>query len=397
MNRLDELSDNGEKARFAGRVDEAVLFYEEAYRLAIQLNVENKAIEFGLETISNLIYLGNDIKALNFIVEIHQNFDDKIENGDFIWLKLRYWTVLRRTNPLYDRLLESLEHLKLYSRQRNNQIISTVFIYFSWLYYDIGEFEESIVFSEKSWSMYDDDDEHEVVKHTISEFAFLANLKVQNLTAAERWLDLYCKEESDLYAKKVDELIAKINLSLYKGSSNQERTLLCVKLEDAISGFSEISGLVRAKIVLFRMYLLKLSLGDPIHALHPAKRILLDRKGIKHMQSFVYTSEKNLMRIDYRIACLRFILNIDPVDDYWYQFKQDPPIVLDLTDLKEIKNRIRKVKEAIKYAESYAADLDLKFKCTINLEDVQRRKDRLNEIITSLGFDELDSDFKALL
>lgn len=189
MNRLDELTERGREARFAGRVDEAALYYEEAYKLAIQLKLEDETIAIGLNLINNLVYLFNNQKALNFIIEILKLNTEFKSKEYYIWLKLRYFSVLYRTKPSYDRLLNLLKDVENVAKENNNLIISAVFVHYSLFFNRTGQFEKSILYSEMAWSNYSSN-YIEIVKYSICVEALFSNLKIGNLKAAERWLSL---------------------------------------------------------------------------------------------------------------------------------------------------------------------------------------------------------------
>jgi hypothetical protein len=126
-------------------------------------------------------------------------------------------------------------------------------------------------------------------------------------------------------------------------------------------------------------------LKDPFDNLNSAKRILMDKTIYSYTKnSILCLYDRNLLRIDYRLACLRYSVNIEPVDDFWYQFSQDFSTFTPNYDMNEIYFRIKKVVQAINYAKILANDLDERFKCTFRMEEILKREERLNEITSNL-------------
>jgi hypothetical protein len=76
MNRLDELEEKGREATNSAKDLEAAMYYEEAYRLAIDMQLDTKISKLGMSAIHCNVYNGNLLKTLTLILELKSKYEN---------------------------------------------------------------------------------------------------------------------------------------------------------------------------------------------------------------------------------------------------------------------------------------------------------------------------------
>jgi hypothetical protein len=136
--------------------------------------------------------------------------------------------------------------------------------------------------------------------------------------------------------------------------------------------------------VRVRTILLQTDFGDPVNVANAARFRL--RQAFVGEPDLQTRFDRVLLIADYRLACVRYLLGLPPVDDKWYQQPQKPPELLPshFTEA-EFKKRVQLTDRSIRSAMKQAVHLDTCFQCTWRQEEVQKRSERLNEVVNAVN------------
>jgi tetratricopeptide (TPR) repeat protein len=235
-----------------------------------------------------------------------------------------------------------------------------------------GRWDEALVHFERAVAEYDST-AGGATKFWTAYLAVDCCLILQRLNAAEDWIKaIYDKSEWDEgWDKAIRSFQASSRLSLARArhAPYSEMSRLLRELEELSSGIDESILCDKIRNQRLRVAALDPAGGDPIRSTHPSRNVSRDfsSKQLNCHSRF----DQTLLILDYRLACLRFAVNIAPVDDEFD--KKPPPLELALVEQPDFGLRLRKANAALRAARSRATKLDKMLQCDWRTKEVEAR------------------------
>ena len=271
----------------------------------------------------------------------------------------------------------------------------------------IGDDEKSLEFGEKSSAAYEkgkqdgSSTQYGSSSHRSAYLlnGFYAQLSVGGTDKAAQWLDGIERElrRSPCPNCKLNWLNAKIDLGL---ASARPLTELKAQVREAELQGSHLQITPYTNFIHVRVLLLDPGNGDPYDKGHPAYLALsrrLDGDSVDLATRYL----RSLLTLDHRLAALRFIVGIPPVDDLYYATPQrlvgsktavfslqalnlaqrhSNKIETKATSWLDFKKRTEKAQASVHRAMAYAKQMDELLECSWRQSCVEGRKKRINEI-----------------
>jgi hypothetical protein len=245
-----------------------------------------------------------------------------------------------------------------------------------------GKREIALTEYELAWSKYNDNDGG-YVKFGKAFLAGIDNLWIGKVDAAQRWCHLLGQTEIDWPSSRCQWYLLNTEIALYRRDwrEAEKAATQSEKKADLIQGCEITAG---SHFLRVRTILLQPELGDPIKTTNPARFRL--RQAFVGKPDLEIRCDRVLLIADYRLACIRYLLRMPPVDDRWYQQPQEHPEILpsNFTE-SEFKRRVQLTERSICSAMRQATYLDNCFQCTWRQEQVQKRSERLNDLVIAVN------------
>ncbi|HYN25500.1 MAG TPA: hypothetical protein VES69_10705, partial [Pyrinomonadaceae bacterium] len=251
------------------------------------------------------------------------------------------------------------------------------------LLYQQGRFDEALAQVELAWARYNDTG---YFKSGFADEAIRYNLKLGQIQSAKHWSELLITQEREsqsVMEKRECRLLKRHAQFLFAlwDQRYAEADIQVKELEQELEGTQAIGWWSICREFRIRSLLLQSRYGDPLLQSHPARALLTRRS--EENKTVHYFYERFRLLIDYRLAALRFALGIEPADDYWYTRKQVLSIKSKITGHSNFQDRIFRVRHSCEKALRQALYLDHCFQCDWRQNEIQRRIERLDEIVAA--------------
>jgi hypothetical protein len=358
------------------RSHDAAVTFEQAKQIAKEYSLSREAAEAGVWAAISWHEACCPIKALNLLIEILSGSDVDLDVMDSWRARKRRFLITLCYSPELEKLEKLLENLKLFQQEHPQLPIADVYQNEALLRMVQGRWKDALTKYELAWSTYDDEG---YVKHSKAFNAGLCNLYLDKHESTQRWCQLLKKTDTEFPASQCSHYILDAEMSLYlkKWAEAENYATQAENKADLIQE-SEVS--YRARFLKIRTLLLQNSLRDPAQTSDPARyRLRQKHVGKPDLHA---TYKRALLLADYRLACVRYVVRIQPVDDLWYRQPQQIPTKLPANFKKsDFQKRVQLVDRCIRYAMRQAKHLDDCFQCTWRQEEVQQRLERLYELV----------------
>ena len=206
-------------------------------------------------------------------------------------------------------------------------------------------------------------------------------LGTRNLELARQWLKAAESESAKHPCRNCDRLVAEAEIEclLFSGADYERVRSAYRRYLDQLS---RINGIHDLDETIVRVELLNGDRGDPGESSHPARRQMLLKRPGPHCLPQMYW--RSLISTDYHLACLRYCVGIDAVDDGYYTIPQSVPIQCVPMDGEGFDDRVRRARLAVERTMKHAKTLDGWLECDWRQKSVESRRKRLEEIATAV-------------
>ncbi|MFH1345643.1 MAG: hypothetical protein ABIL01_31225 [Pseudomonadota bacterium] len=289
------------------------------------------------------------------------------------WLcrKLRF-KIFLDWEPIKRNLREILEDLEKFQRSADFSEHDLHFMH-AHLSAARGAWAESLAYCESGIAVYDDD--RGGFKRI--GFAYLALeccILLRRIAAAEDWIKAIRSEvewnEGWNRSIEIYQAAGRLKLARARREPVAEIRRLFREFDDLCRTVGDAEMKHELYCERVRTGLLDPDEGDPSRLVHPSRnacRNFSPKKTTCHSRF-----DHSLLVLDYRIACLRFIVGIHPIDDEFYE--GTPPLeIFGLFDKSRFDQQLNKVRSALRCAQVRAVKLDLMLECDWRTNEIQKR------------------------
>jgi hypothetical protein len=375
MSLYDDYVKDGDKSYRNGHYRESALAHEQARKVAKDFGMKREAFESGFWAAHSWENAGEILRALQVYMELLQAIPSEADSLD-VWRAKKHSYEIRFFHfPQLATLERQLTDLEQLLREVPNLPPADGSLLRANLLAAQGQWAAQLNCLERGWQEYNG---HGNYKYDYAANAISANLAVNNLTAAQRWAVLLAETETNYPVSRAAYAKAQIYLALYQQqpAQAQEHLSELERLNDDLQS----AGINRATIALqIRCYLLQPALGDPQQRLHSARRRFAERVQGKPEVFDIY--DRYLLRLDYRIASVRWALSVAAVDDVYYTQAQDLSCFNPRCAVEDIQQRIKRARRAVNCALDSARYLDDCFECSWRQQVIHDREQRLQALI----------------
>ena len=375
---FQKLYEEAIKLYIQGRSHDAAVLFERTQQIAkkykmLQENFKSKV--WAAITWHESYYITN---AYNLLLDIVNYGDRHLDSIDRWKVKRRQFYLSIDFDPQLNKLLEHLENLRQFKEDYSDIPVAD-------FYQDQGHFlrikgnwRDSLKQYELSWSEYISQENYKWDK---AYYAAFCNLKLGDLKNAQYWCDILENTEINLPISRWAFWTLKANIFLYGGKwQKAENSIIEAENKSQIIQIHYYQN--QSLLLRVRTLLLQLEYGDILNRKHPARFRFKNFQEKSSEKLDLHTKyDRILLIVDYYLACLRYILRIPPVDDYWYQYPhQVPTIFPSNVDLSEFQKRAKLTQRAINKAMKQGKYLDDYLGCNWRQQEVQERQRRLEEL-----------------
>ena len=220
-------------------------------------------------------------------------------------------------------------------------------------------------------------DEPGYILHGFAHSASLAALRLGRFSAARDWIRLVSSTTFDRKYVRFTADLAKFALA----RAECDLSSLYAQLNAINAAPSNIDNFyIERQIARFWCAVLDRNEGDPDTRDHPARRLLSQMPITSDdlPKCFDYT----LAVLDYRLACLRFSVDLPQNDDQWQA--ADPVEALSVDNTNDVTRRLKRAKIVAQGVMKRAEYLDRAFECDWRTQDVLKRTKVIEDIASAL-------------
>lgn len=378
MSTFDDLDMDARNAYRNGHYREAALGFEQARIVAKNWDMKKEDFASGFWAAHSWQWAGEILRALGGYMELLKTIPIEAETLDVWRIRKCSYEIRRLFFPELSVLERQVAELEKIMQEYPSLPPADASLLRADLSKAQGQWATQLAYLERGWQEYNGEGYY---KYIYAYNALYANLALHRLFAAQRWCSLLEQTNADSPVSRAAHIAAQIDVAFYQQYYEIAHDLL-IPLERVTEDLQH-AGAARTLIKLqIRCFLLQSTLGDPQKPLHPARRRFAEWIMGKPTVFDIYN--RFLLRVDYRLACVRWGLSIEAVDDKYYTQAQN----LDTAQLRcsfdEIQQRIQQAQRALACAMRYATELDRRFECSWRQQEIQERTLRLNNLIACL-------------
>ena len=371
--RYQSLYDEAHKYYRQGRKHDAAIAFEQARRIARETLLPNEAFSAGVWAAWSWVLAGYYTRAFSLLLDLLRDEPDTASLYHR-WIARTMAIDISFSNaPDLPKLQQRLENLRAFFQEHPSLPEADIYQLTGELLAHQGQWAAALEQYELAWAKYNDSG---YVKWGKAESAAYCNLRLGRLESAQRWCDLLEKTDTDHTQSRLDWLILRAEIAFARGDwpAAQEHAAAAEAKSELIQTNEQ-----GALDVSVRALLLRPDSGDPCRRRHPAHFRLRQKPAYRPNVFGKYN--RWLLLLDFRLAALRCLLRIPPVDDKWYARPQRLPAALpDSFDQRAFRRREKLAHRALHRAMQQAQYLDNAFQCRWRQEDVARRQERLAEM-----------------
>lgn len=358
-----------------GRYDEAALVFRRAAAAALDIGNQAAWFEYTVWAALAKTEQGDLLAAMRLLLEARSQEPNDAPQYEAWLARKGQFEITFACAPELPRLQLLLQELQNYGA-RNHVPAADIECVEAELLLARGFWAKSLVCSESAWTKHDGKG---TVKYGIACCAMAAATRLGHTAVAHEWLVVLQGCGNDNFSDKAFRN-AEENLKLAlaeKGSFATVEPLLRTLADHAIS--LQVNSITdRLRELSTRVHLLDALAGDPCSRHHPARSTLRQRPANRNSVFDRYAAR--LLVLDYRLAALRFVVGIPPVDDLYYSCPQQTSLPAPPKQIALIRKRLAKAHAAASWVRIYARHLDDVLECDWRQREIQARCTRINDI-----------------
>lgn len=360
-----------------GRFAEAGVLYGQLCNDAKKAGEDEFAFQLGLDESQSLLRSGKPLGALNRLLSMESW--EAPDHESLCQMREEIFNLLRLYNPDKTQLETRLAELESLARNALDGVVADFWLYEFLFLEDQGKDEKALNATELAWSERGAETMNHA--HAIASNGCLANLRLNRRAQAENWIKIMERDgETECPGYRADLADSSAELALYDGRAEdafhyaQQSRRVAMEYADMKRVHDAIEKQVRAR-------LLDATNGDPgdrrSGVIDVLKQVLPGKRSVQLEFSF------SLLILDIRLAAVRWAVGMQPAEDFWYQSPQVVASELRV-EKDEVIRRIDKTKAAIRRTNKIARRVDQAFGCDWRQEMVNRRRERLQEVVSHL-------------
>lgn len=358
---------------------DAAVAFEQARQVAKEYGLAQEAAEAGVWAAISWHEVSRPVKTLSLLMEI-LSADTDLDVMDRWRARKRFFLISLLYSPELEKLQRQCEKLQQFQQEYPQLPISDVHQDIGYLLAFQGKWQDALSEYELAWSKRTDDG------YTNKEKAHRAgfyNLLLDKIEATQRWCQLLGQTETEWPSSRCVWHVLNSEIALYQ-EDWQKAEEYATQAENKADFIQDAESSYDACFLRVRTVLLQANLGDPTQTNNLARYRL--RQPYVGKPDLHTKYARALLVADYRLACVRYILRIPPVDDRWYRQPQQPPTHIPPNFKKsDFQKRVQLTERSIRYAMRQAKHLDTCFQCTWRQEEAQKRFERLNELVSCVN------------
>jgi hypothetical protein len=376
MSRFQDIYYEAQELYKKDRKYDAAVTFEQARRIAKEYLMPAEAAEAGVWAAISWAEAAHPFKAYGLLMEILSTAEDDLDPLD-LW-RAKKWVlgISLHFSPELAKLQRRLDALVQFQEEYPEFPIADVYQLTGYLRQHRGQWEAGLAEWELAWKEPNDTG---YTKDDKAKYAAQCNLRIGNVSAAQRWCDLLGETETELPGSRISWYTLQANLALYRGDYAQAEAHATIAEEKQEMVQYGAGG---PFVIRVRTLLLQPDLGDPAYPRHPARFRL--RQPFQGKPDVFEIYNRALLVADYRLACVRYCLGVPPVDDDWYQQPQQLPTHLPADfQLSDFQRRVQFACRGIHLAQKQAVYFDGCFQCHWRQAEVQQRQTRLDQLVNA--------------
>jgi tetratricopeptide (TPR) repeat protein len=380
MTEYDSFESQAAEAYQRGRYQEAALFHEQALRIARDQSMTVEAFSTGLRLATSWKLAGYPLRALAILTELFSALPNNVAHSDLWSGRVQLFRIGCAHKPEIEALRKQLDQLCSMHTQAGTGSDSDVHYLAGCLYESQGDWSTAIVEFERALSGRRS--LNRLMIFQIVAQAVRVCLRLAQRVEAGRFCELLGQTEAYFDESRVAHTEAQLRLACWDGDLSAIDRYLS-RLTDFVYALQRPTWSRQLLHWQVRAALLRQDLGDPLSLSHPARALMTTRMRGAWEAPDRYA--RSLLRIDYRLACLRFALGLTPHEDLFDHALSDLPSQPSIAMLSphEIQHRVNLIRRALQAGTRYAAFLDQCFDCTWRQEEVKGRWARLASLSTN--------------
>ncbi|HIK11021.1 MAG TPA: hypothetical protein IGS52_12255 [Oscillatoriaceae cyanobacterium M33_DOE_052] len=376
MSRFQDIYNEASELYRKNREYDAAVTFEQARQIAKADQMPAEAAEAGVWAAISWAGAAHPLRAYSLLMTILSSEEDDLEILD-CW-RAKKWALDTTFHffPHLDKLQQRLEALTQFQQEYPHLPIADLYQLTGYLLREQGQWAAALEQYELAWDAFDDQG---YLKYEKAYYAAWCNLYLGKRAAAQRWCDWLGETQTDWPQNRVRWYEQQAHLALYSGDYDQAESHATQAEEKSEMIQSGAGGPFEVRV---RTLLLQRDLGDPAHPRHPARFRL--RQRFQGKPNVFDVCGRALLVADYRLACVRYCLDVPPVDDLWYQQPQQIPTRLPPNFHEaDFQQRLQLARRGLKLAHKQAAHLDGCFQCHWRQVEVAQRQTRLDELVNT--------------
>lgn len=373
--RHSRLIHEAEGLRTKGRFHDAAVVREQALRIAQEYKMENEIYSGRVWSAHYWEMAGNPNRAMSLLIDARSNEPIRALAHDKWVARKRILEIgffqIQPDIVLARKRLDDL--IKFHQANRQLPLHDLPNIYGKF-FFSQGDWRQSLEKLEVSWTKWDGSG---YVKWEIAVKASVSCLHLARLQEAQEWCRLLELTERHLVGSRLGLHFLTSTIALYCGK--YEQAIRAAERAEQVADTVQYFFRANVNFLRVRTFLLNIDYGDPILENHPSRFRLAQELRKRHFWNEKF--ERLKLLVDYRLATVRYVVGMQPVDDLWYQQQQIIPTQLPTHfDYDDYNMRVFRTKRAIRRATQFARWIDESLQCDFRVAIFQERAKRLNEI-----------------
>jgi hypothetical protein len=371
MSLYQELYDDAHAAYRAGQLRIAAITFREAALRARQLKDEARWFSSTMWAARAEFGLGRQRIAQGLLLEAAPQLGVSKDYDRWQYAKLRLGILMRwrpRKRDLESLIAELERTQRSWARAPRQDVAEC----HSRLAAMRGDWSATLRYGEQAFQTYDHS-RGGTVRYSAPILCAHASIRLQDFEAAEAWIaamhvadDSQSGWEKQIRASQASGALA---LARARGAAMADLRQLLRRLQDDFHGIEDQWTGNSLRHDQLYVWLADAAHGDPAKRWHPARAACrLERRGGLDVHR-EYKQRMGLL--DYRLACLRFVVGLPAVDE---QHVAPPSGPLCIVLGGEYRRRAQRCWAALTRAARHAARLDGMLECSWRTEEVARRE-----------------------
>jgi hypothetical protein len=325
------------------------------------------------------IQQGNLPVALALLISARQEEPEGAPDYEAVLVRKKLFEITLESRPVFEQLAERIDDLRRFAA--NHEFPAGELSYLNGLLqFARGDWTAALASSEDAYRDYADLGS---IRSGKALMAALCCLRLGLFPACQDWIASMAGYDQEWAENAIWQAELSIRLALASNGQISDITRSLRVLMDRSTGSQDVEVANEVRGLTMRVNLLDQNNGDPAAPHHPSRQELKRRLAPAFSVANRYGA--HLLLLDYRLACLRFVAGVSPVDDLYYNQDQEIPVSVPAVDAAEFASRLRKARKTAQWTLRYAQKLDTMLECDWREKELLTRIERIEQIANGCG------------